>query len=298
VRLRSELSLLVFGALVPVVVFTVFAARLLVAHERETMERDAIGRARAAMSSVDAHLRGSIASLETLAASRNLASGDIAAFHSRAQRVLRIQPAWVNISLSTAAKVRLSNAVYNFGKPEPFTTDDKSFDAVVRSARPGISNVLADDVVRSPTVQVRVPVSYGGEVRYVISAAQNLKHLAGLLEAQRLPEGWVINLADRDKRVIVRIPPVPAGLPVADSLREAIERAPEGWFQGATMEGRSAYTSYVTSPLSGWVLGIAIPAGTVEAGERRLFAIISAIVLLAFASGALLAWLIARRLPK
>ena len=48
------------------------------------MERDAIGRARAAMSAVDVHLRGSIISLETLAASTNLESGDIAAFMQKA----------------------------------------------------------------------------------------------------------------------------------------------------------------------------------------------------------------------
>ena len=76
------------------------------------MERDAIGRAHAAMSAVDAHLRGSIASLEILAASKSLESGDIAAFHAESQRVLRTQPAWVNIGLASAAKIQLANAVY------------------------------------------------------------------------------------------------------------------------------------------------------------------------------------------
>jgi hypothetical protein len=291
------LYLLVAGALTPMVVFAVVAALLLVEHGRETMQRDAIGRARSAMSAVDAHLRGSISALETLAASRNLESGDIAAFHRESQRVLRTQPGWVNVGLTSASKIQLSNAVYAFGKPEPLPAiDDESFDAVVRTARPRIGSVAAGNVVTSPTVRVRVPVIYGEEVRYVLSAPQNLKQLASLLEAQRLPEDWAIVLVDRGKHVIVRIPALPASVPESDSFREGVDRSPEGWFQGQTKEGRSAYTSYVTSELSGWILGIAIPASTVEAGERRAFAALGAGVVLALALGALLAWLTAARI--
>ncbi len=299
-KLRSQLLLLVAGTLTPLVVFAVAAALLLLQHERETMERDAIGRARSAMSAVDTHLRASIVSLETLAASKNLESGDIAAFHQESQRVLRNQPAWVNIALTSATRIQLSNAIYTLSRPEPLNggADDESFDAVVRTAQAVTGSVAAGATIRSPTVRVRVPVTRGGEVRYVISAPLNLKYLADLLQAQRLPEGWGINLADRGKNVIARIPATPTGSPVSDSFRAAIEHSPEGWFYGPTLEGRSTYTSYVTSPLSGWVLGIAIPAGIVEAGARRTFALLGAGVLLAVTIGGLLAWLIARRIPR
>jgi hypothetical protein len=299
VKLRSQLYLLVFGALLPMGVFTVIAARQLLQHELETMERDAIGRARAAMSAVDLHLRASIASLETLASSKDLETGNIAAFHAESQRVLRTQPAWANIGLTSAAKIQLSNAVYVLDKPEPLVIEDESFDAVVRTAKAGIGDVFAGNVVRSPTARVRVPVVYGSEVRYVISAPLNLKYLAGVLESQGLPQDWMITLVDRHERVIVRIPADPAGIPAPDSVREAIERAPEqGWFKSQATKGRSVYTSYVTSPLSGWALGIEIPATSVEAGSRRILTMMAGSVLLAFASGALVAWLIARRIPQ
>jgi hypothetical protein len=298
VTLRSQLYLLVAGALMPMVVFTAFAGHLLLQHERETMERDAIGRARAAMSAVDAHLQGSIVSLETLAASKSLEAGDIRAFHAESQRVLRTAPVWVNIGLTSPAKVQLSDAIYSFGKEAPFAPADESFEAVLRGARAGISGVMPGSAVRNPTARLRVPVSLGGQVRYVISAPLNLKYLTDLLQAQRLPEDWAIVLVDRDKRVIVRIPAVAPGLPASDSLREAIEREPEGWFHGRTLEGRSTYTAYVTSQLSGWVLGIAIPASTVEAGARRTSSTLSAGIVLAFAIAALLAWLIAKRTAR
>ena len=293
--LRLRPYLFVAGTLVPLIAFSVLASRQLVQHEREAVEREATGRARAAMSAVDAHLRSSIVSLETLGASKSLEAGNIAAFHQEAQRAMRTQPAWVNIGLASADKMQLFNAVYALGKPEPLTIDDPSYLAVLRGARATFGNVTAGTVVQSPTVRVRVSVSYGDEVRYVLTAPQNLKLFAELMQAQHLPDDWGISLVDREARVIVRIPAVPAGVEESDSFREAIRHAPEGWFQGHSREGRPTHTAYVTSHLSGWVLGVAIPAGAVDAGEKRILTMLVAGVVLAFVLGMALASQVAER---
>jgi hypothetical protein len=293
---RLRLYLLVAGSLVPLIGFAVIAARQLVQHERAAVEREAIGRARSAMSAVDAHLRSSIVALETLASSKSLEAGNIAAFHQEAQRVLRTQPAWVNIGLASAErKVQLFNAVYALGKPEPIVTEDEAFTAALRGARATFGNVAAGTAVQSPTVRVRVPVSYADEVRYVLSAPQNLKLFAELMQSQQLPDDWGIALVDRETRVITRIPAVPAGVEESDSLRDAIRRAPEGWFEGQSRDGHPTYTAYVTSQLSGWVLGVAIPAGTVEAGEQRILTMLAAGMLLSLAIGTALAWQVVER---
>jgi hypothetical protein len=293
---RLRLYLLVAGSLVPLIGFAVIAARQLVQHERAAVEREAIGRARSAMSAVDAHLRSSIVALETLASSKSLEAGNIAAFHQEAQRVLRTQPAWVNIGLASAErKVQLFNAVYALGKPEPIVTEDEAFTAALRGARATFGNVAAGTAVQSPTVRVRVPVSYADEVRYVLSAPQNLKLFAELMQSQQLPDDWGIALVDRETRVITRIPAVPAGVEESDSLRDAIRRAPAGWFEGQSRDGRPTYTAYVTSQLSGWVLGVAIPAGTVEAGEQRILTMLAAGMLLSLAIGTALAWQVVER---
>jgi hypothetical protein len=293
---RLRLYLLVAGSLVPLIGFAVIAARQLVQHERAAVEREAIGRARSAMSAVDAHLRNSIVALETLASSKSLEAGNIAAFHQEAQRVLRTQPAWVNIGLASAErKVQLFNAVYALGKPEPIVTQEEAFTAALRGAKATFSNVAAGTAVQSPTVRVRVPVSYADEVRYVLSAPQNLKLFAELMQSQQLPDDWGIALVDRETRVITRIPAVPAGVEESDSLRDAIRRAPAGWFEGQSRDGRPTYTAYVTSQLSGWVLGVAIPAGTVEAGEQRILTMLAAGMLLSLVIGTALAWQVAER---
>jgi hypothetical protein len=288
--------LVVAGTLVPLLFFGLLAARQLLRHERDAIEREAIGRARAAMSAVDIHLRSSIVSLEAVGASKSLEAGDIRAFHSESQRALRTQPGWVNIALTTPNRLQLANAVYAFGKPEQLGgADEESFDAAVRSAKAAVGSVAAGTVVRSPTVRLRVPVTYGEELRYVLTAPLNLKPLADVMHAQQLPEDWGIALVDREARVIARIPAAPAGVEESDSFRREIKQAPEGWFEGPSREGRPMYTAYVTSKLSGWILAVAIPAATVDAGERRIMTMLAAGMVLAFVLGLALAWQLSER---
>ena len=294
-QLRTRLYLVVAASFAPIALAALAAALLLIEQGRNSAAREAVGRARGAMSAVDAHLRGSIAALETLATFKGLEKGDIAAFHAESQRVLRTQPSWVNVGLSKADKTVLSNAVYVLGQPEPpISVDAPSFEAVVRTARPSVGSVAAGTAVRGQTVRVRVPVSYGEEVRYVVSAPLSLKYLAALLEAQHLPESWVISLVDREKRVIARIPALPAGVEESEALRDTLERGPEGWFQ-RIREGRDAYTAYTTSELSGWTLAISVPAATVDALSRRVFTILVAGAALALAIGTALAEHTAKR---
>jgi hypothetical protein len=296
VQLRTRLYLIVAVSFAPIALAALAATLLLIEQERDSAAREVVGRARGGMSAVDAHLRGSIAALETLATFKGLEKGDIAAFHAESQRVLRTQPGWVNIGLSKADKTVLSNAVYVLGQPEPpISIDERSFEAVVRTARPSVGSVAAGTVVRSPTVRVRVPVSYGEEVRYVVSAPLSLKYLTGLLEAQRLPESWVVTLVDREKRVIARIPARPAGVEESEALRDTLERGPEGWFQGRTGEGRDVHTAYTTSELSGWMLAISVPAATLDRLSRRVFTILVAGAALALAIGTALAEHTAKR---
>jgi PAS domain S-box-containing protein len=295
-KLRSHLHLMVAGALAPVVLFAVISAALLVQHERRTIEREAIGRTRAAMSAIDAALLGHITTLKALAASKNLVTGNLEAFHEESQRILRTQPEWQNIDLATAAKEQLSDAILPYGKHAPFGGGETAFDDAVRTRRPVVGDIAGGSAIRMETVRVRVPVVFGGEVRYVLSVPLKLESLAELLQAQKLPHDWVIGLADRKSEIIVRIPSVAPGTPASESFRTAVAESPEGWFRGSTLEGKETYTPYVTSQLSGWVLGIAIPAATVNRGAWRTFALTATGVALALAMALGLAWFIGRRI--
>src|SRR6185436_12875063 len=111
-----------------------------------------------------------------------------------------------------------------------------------------------------------------------------------------VPESWVIALVDGNRRFISRIPPLPPGQKISETFRAAINRSPNGWFAGTTIEGTQAYTPYVTSELSGWVMGIAIPAATVDAAANRTVIGMGAGVAAALALALLLGWYMARRI--
>jgi signal transduction histidine kinase len=295
-KLRSHLSLLVAGGVVPVLVVAVVAGILLVRHERQTIERDAIGRTRAAMSAIDAELRGVASSLGVLANSEQLKRGDLRALHAEARRVLALQPYWVNVRLVSADKAPIFDAVRPFGEPAPEVVDPEPLERAISTRALAIGNVTTDPATGQPTVRVRLPILRGGAVRYVLTVALDAELFGDVLRAQQLPAGWVIVAVDRNRRFIARIPARRPGEPISDSFRQALERAPEGFFQGQTVEGFQTYTPYVTSALSGWVLGIAIPDAVVNAGATRLAATTAAGVALALVVALWLAWLMARRI--
>ena len=122
-KLHPQLSLLVVGTVAPVLLLAVAAGVLLLRHERNTMEQEAIGRTRSAMSAVDAHANGHFLTLQALAASRALEAGNIRAFYEETRRVLRGQPEWLNIGLASANGVQLFDAVRPFGTEVPLTGD-------------------------------------------------------------------------------------------------------------------------------------------------------------------------------
>ena len=295
-KLRTNLFALVICAILPLLAVAVISGVVIVQHERDSVQREAIGRARSAMSAVDAELRGSLTTTLALAASEHLQSGDIRAFHEEARRVLANQPEWLNIGLATVSRTQLMDAVRPWGEHAAFSGDDDAFDRAVQTGKPAIGNVRAGAAITQSSVRIRLPIVQDGSVRYVLSVPIKPSSFEELLRAQQIPEGWVIVIADRERKFIARIPPAPVGHPVSESFNAAIDRAPEGFFSGLTVEGLKTYTPYVTSPLSGWVLGVAIPAAIVEAGARRAFFIIAGGLLAALAAGLGLAWFMSRRI--
>jgi signal transduction histidine kinase len=293
-RLHPQLSMLVAAAVAPVLVLAVAVGVLLVRHERSTMQSEAIGRTRSAMSAVDADIRGHFASLQALSVSRQLELGNIPAFYDEAQRVLRGQPDWLAVRLALATETPLFDTAVRLGGELGAVRDLDSFRQAVATRHPVISDV--DTSGPRPVVRIRVPVVASGTVRYVITVRIAPESFDDVLRQQRVPASWVIALVDRKRHLIARIPPLPAGQVVSESFRGAIDHAPNGWFSGQTFEGTPTYTPYVTSEQTGWVMGIAIPASQVDAAARRTLIGMGGGVAAALAVALLLGWHMARRI--
>jgi signal transduction histidine kinase/CheY-like chemotaxis protein len=297
-RLRSHLLVMTVATMAPVVLLAVIVAVLLVKRERDSIQDATVDRAVAVMSAVDAELRGSLTTLGALAASVHLRTGDLRAFRADAIRILESNPAWLNVSLALPDGQRVADTVLPPDKPLPPVGERETFDLVLVTGKPVIGNITTGAAVPIPSVPIRLPVLQDWTIKYVITAVVRLDSFTDVLRAQRLPEGWVAWIADRNGKIIARLPPVPPGQPLPERLRAVITRAPQGWVRGRTVEGHATYTPYVTSPFSSWVLGIAMPADSVDAAAWRTLWAIAALVLLALGGAVGLALVLGRRIAR
>src|SRR4051812_2700781 len=118
-KLRSHLLVLSLAALVPMALFSIGGAFLLVERERQAFQRGAVERVRALLTAVDTDLRGSISTLEAIAVLPSIEGEDLEVFRPVAARILATQPGWVNIVVSRPSGEHLMNLLVPPGKPLP-----------------------------------------------------------------------------------------------------------------------------------------------------------------------------------
>ena len=298
-KLRSHLLVLSIATAAPIVALATVIAVVVVKQERDSV-RDAAGeRVVAVMSAIDAELRGSIATLRAMAASAHLESGNLKGFHSDAMRIFATHPDWLDFTLARGDGIRLLNSANPPGKDLGPVSDRESFDLAMQRGEPVIGRVAPGPEGRSLGIPLRMPVANpDGTLKYMVTVVLKPDAFSDVLRAQKLPEGWVVNLIDSNHKVIARLPPMPAGRPASDSFRAQLAKAPHGWFRGKTLEGREVYTPYLTSALSGWTLGIGMPTGTLDAASWRglwlLVVLIGVASAIAVGFALLLSWRIAK----
>jgi len=267
-RIRSHLLLLAAGAMLPVLAFAVLVSVVLVRQDIATVQRGARDQARAMMTGVDAVLVGQVTSIKALAASLALAADDLRTFHGQALRVLGTQPNWTAVTLIRPSGEKVIDTSQPFGAPLPPVRDMQSVVDAVAMKKPVIGPVSAAGA-SAAGVPVRVPVIRAGEVAYVLTAVVRPDSFDEIIARQQLPDGWISGIVDGNGRFVARVPARPAGDLASESFREAMLRAPEGWYRGLTVDGKDTYTAHVQSDYSGWSIGLAIPADIVLAGVRK-----------------------------
>ena len=92
-----------------------------------------------------------------------------------------------------------------------------------------------------------------------------------LFEQWNLPEGWLAGLIDRNGNFIARSRnhEQNVGQPASEGFRAAARTAAQGWNEMLSLEGGTIANAHVTSPLSGWVMGLAADKALFEAPIRN-----------------------------
>jgi signal transduction histidine kinase/ActR/RegA family two-component response regulator len=297
-RLRAYLVLLVVGALLPIVVFAGWLVVVVARQQKDAVESGLRDAARTLRVAVDADLLARLATLEALAASEPLASGDLPAFSRLAARVLAARSGGTTVVLAepSGRPVLHGGGPRTARRPAPGGAD--LVDAVARTGRPAVSNLLADPAGGPPVVGVAVPVWRDGTLRYVLAAMLEPSGLVGVLPPASLPPGGVASLVDRRGIYVARSRDGQGvvGQPLGEARGARLTGAPEGALEEVDEAGRPRYGAFSRSALSGWTVAVDVPAEGVDAALRRSLARLAGGGLLLVGLGAGLAVLVGRRL--
>jgi signal transduction histidine kinase/ActR/RegA family two-component response regulator len=298
----NHLLWLALGTLLPVVLLAAGLAVMQAQQEREAFQDGAHARVVAVSSAVDAELRAIVASLRTLAESQALAGDDdLQGFHALALGVKNSHSDWVTVILADASGRQRVNVTRPYGSELPHTDEVASFQAVVDTLQPAIGSLAFGPRGQRQAHPVRVPVLREGRLAYVLTAVVDPVAISRILRQQALPDDWVASVVDARLVQVARLhqKQVQVGVTVAPAFRAALTSgAAEGTYRGSTLEGTPSYVSWRRSAFSGWTVGIAIPAASVEAGARRALVLGLFGVALALALALVLARLLARRISE
>ncbi len=298
--LRSHLILLVLISMIPLFVFSTAMVVRLSQADRGTFRQGAKERALALITAVDTELKGSVDTLQGLAASDHLDTGDLVSFREDAERLLKSQPDWRNIHLTRPSGQQIVNLRRPAGANSGIVRNRPGFDRVLHTMHPVIDNLKFDRKAPGVDFVIQVPVVRDGLLKYILSASVAPEQISSLLLRQKIPQNWIGAVIDGNGRFVGRTATTKESLGqlAPDSLRAALDRAPEGWVRGTSREGRDIYMAYNQSPLTGWTVGLAIPAASVDAVLHRslYYTIFIGLAFLAF--GIALAWGLSMRTAK
>jgi len=241
-----------------------------------------------------------MSSLQVLATSLPLDTGDLETFHSRAMRVMAARPDWRTIILARPSGEIVVDTNNPLTGPPRRVAEWDSFERVVRSLTPRVG-YLAMGPRGEYGVPVRSPVVRDGEMRFVLTAVVKPDAILEVVNSQRVPADWVVSVFDaRGMRVArSRGHEKFIGTPAAPSLHELmLTGADEGVGVTHALEGDEVLTAYSRLPQSGWAVAIGIPTSIVGAGVYRSLAAYGGGLVLSLALAMLAALAVARSILR
>jgi len=270
-KLRSHLIILVVAALLPALIFAGVMIVVFGRQQQRFLENGLLDTARALSLAVDRELTAWSHTLETLATSEHLDSGDLRKFYSQAQRVLDTRQDWDTIVLVELPKRQVLNLKRPFGIPLPDVQNSAQLTRVVETRRPVVSDLFSGQVLGKPLVGIAVPVIRAGKVRYVLMSAVSPASLSRLLLQQKLSDEWEAGVIDRNKIIIARTRNIEEflGKPTGQLLAAKSEERHEAVWRGVMQEGPEVYSALRRSELSGWTVVVGINATVLDSPMRH-----------------------------
>jgi len=255
---------------IPIALFAAWLIARSSAQQEALIDRQNIEQARAIIVAVDQEIEDVMASLNVLALLDPIDAPDKAHFTEIAARVIPDHPNWESIRLvDLSLKVVADTA----GTPALPLKHPEWAKRVIETGRPAVSHALQEAATGRWMVTVGVPVRRGGALKYILSARLYARAFTDILLQQHVPDGGVVTLLDQDPKILARTLNEDKNLgrqPTPDFVARS-RTATEGSWRSVTLEGTRAYSAWSRSGLTGWTIGIGMPAEPVVGAVRRSF---------------------------
>ena len=127
----------------------------------------------------------------------------------------------------------------------------------------------------------------------MLAAGLSPSYFSDVMKGQ-VPADWIGSIADARGILIARVPDVGAvGQPIIPTLRKQLGQKSGNWIETESRSGGHIYSSFVRSEPLGWTAFLALPKEYVTSSVWSNVSLLGGVVVVAFASSLLLAWILA-----
>jgi two-component sensor histidine kinase len=229
-------------------------------NERENRREAILFSTHTLMNAVDAILSKQIAIGQMLATSPAFDSNNFDEFRREAQRAAPgLSGGWVVLSDEQGQQLMNLSQPDNPNLPQRPPGAMALQRRALETGQVQISGVFTGAAANTTVVTIEVPVRRKDKPPLEIIIGMQPAIFLKLFEQWNLPDGWLAGLIDRNGNFIARSRSHDAtvGKPASEDFRRAARSSEQGWNEMVSIEGGTVANAHVTSPLSGWVMGLA-----------------------------------------
>lgn len=279
--MRSRLVLMALSLVVPAIILMILVTLAAYRESQQRYEQQLIATTRALGVAVDRQIAQGQATLQALAVSPALRSGDLPAFDQQARQAVQGPTNWIILADQQGQRV-------NTRAPRGASLPPGNFPAEVwdglRTGRTVVSNLTTGPVARRPVVGVVTPTLVDGRL-HGLGFVQDPVAYESLFRSQNLPASWTGSIVDRNFKLVARSRNSARwrGRLASPQMREAIAERGEGVVLTQTLDGTPTLSAFSRSPAYGWTFVVGVPRTEVYAAVTR------SMIGLSLATGLLLA---------
>jgi PAS domain S-box-containing protein len=281
-------------------VFLVAVVLLVLSYQRgrDALLQTNLQAARNLVQSVDREIDATIQVLLALGTSASIDERDYRRFHARVRQTLQYVAA-DNIVLFDTELNGLASAAHEWGTPLPKVQRDR-FPQVLSSGQPAVSDAFVGQVSKQPQIAVAVPVMRDGRAIARLEMVFNLQRFADLLAQQNFAPQWTAAVIDSQGVFVARTrePQRFLGQSAGQQFLSVVRQAPEGSYEGNTVDGVPVVAMYSRAGKHGWTVAIGVPVSELNAQLQRSLWQYGVSAALLLAAGLLLARAIGRGIAE